>query len=84
MVRGAVQLPPGGEAIVLGPDHATVGGYPVPAVVVAADLHRLAHVRPGDTVTWAVVDGDEAQSARRALERTLDSAVHGWFPTRAG
>lgn len=84
MVRGAVQLPPGGEAIVLGPDHATVGGYPVPAVVVAADLHRLAHVRPGDTVTWAVVDGDEAQSARRALERTLDRAVHGWFPTRAG
>jgi hypothetical protein len=35
-------------------------------------------------VTWAVVDGDQAQSARRALERTLDRAVHGWFPTRAG
>ena len=29
MVRGAVQVPSSGEAIVLGPDHPTMGGYPV-------------------------------------------------------
>lgn len=84
MVRGAVQLPPGGEAVVLGPDHATVGGYPVAAVVVGADLHRLAHVRPGEAVRFELVDADEAGAARGALERAVDAAVRGWFPTRAG
>ncbi len=41
MVRGAIQLPPSGEPIVLGPDHPTTGGYPVIAVVVTADVGAL-------------------------------------------
>ena len=32
-VAGALQVPPGGEPVVLMPDHATLGGYPVVAVV---------------------------------------------------
>lgn len=84
MVCGAVQCPPGGELVVLGPDHATVGGYPVPAVVITVDHHRLAHLVPGDTVTFEVVD---LAYARRALQRAdaeAERAVEGWFPTRAG
>jgi len=38
MVRGAIQVPPSGEPIVLGPDHPTTGGYPVIAVIASADL----------------------------------------------
>lgn len=38
MVRGAIQVPPSGEPIVLGPDHPTTGGYPVIAVITSADL----------------------------------------------
>lgn len=38
MVRGAIQVPPSGEPIVLGPDHPTTGGYPVVAVIATADL----------------------------------------------
>jgi allophanate hydrolase subunit 2 len=38
MVRGAIQVPAGGEPIVLGPDHPTTGGYPVLATVVLADV----------------------------------------------
>jgi KipI family sensor histidine kinase inhibitor len=82
MIGGALQLPPGGEAIVLGPDHATVGGYPVAAVVVTADQHRLAHLRPGDPVRFVVVDDVEAAAALAALDRAVDAAVEGWFPTR--
>ncbi|HWF22224.1 MAG TPA: carboxyltransferase domain-containing protein, partial [Acidimicrobiales bacterium] len=37
MVTGAIQIPPDGQPIVLMPDHATVGGYPVIATVVSAD-----------------------------------------------
>lgn len=83
VVTGVVQLPPGGEAVVLGPDHATVGGYPIPAVVVTADLHRLAHLRPGDVVRFEVVDPQRAASARAESTRRIDGAVEGWFPTRA-
>jgi biotin-dependent carboxylase-like uncharacterized protein len=45
MIAGAIELTPGGEAIVLGPDHPTTGGYPVIAVVANADLGRF-HALP--------------------------------------
>jgi len=38
MVRGAIQVPPNGEPIVLGPDHPTTGGYPVIAIIASAHL----------------------------------------------
>lgn len=41
MVRGAIQVPPSGAPIVLGPDHPTTGGYPVLAVVVRSSLGSL-------------------------------------------
>ncbi|HXN34106.1 MAG TPA: hypothetical protein VN894_19710 [Polyangiaceae bacterium] len=42
MVRGAIQVPPSGELIVLGPDHPTTGGYAVIATVVRRHLGPLA------------------------------------------
>lgn len=42
MVLGAVQLPPNGLPIILGPDHPTTGGYPVIAVVTRASMDDLA------------------------------------------
>jgi len=33
MVSGAIQLPPNGQPVVLGPDHPVTGGYPVIAVL---------------------------------------------------
>jgi biotin-dependent carboxylase-like uncharacterized protein len=54
MVAGAIQVPASGDAIVLGPDHPTTGGYPVLAVVLRADLGRF-HARPlGSRVTFRV------------------------------
>ncbi|HLK35851.1 MAG TPA: biotin-dependent carboxyltransferase family protein [Polyangiaceae bacterium] len=41
MVRGAIQVPVSGEPIVLGPDHPTIGGYPVIATVALAHLGAL-------------------------------------------
>jgi biotin-dependent carboxylase-like uncharacterized protein len=52
-VRGAIQVPPGGEPVVFGPDHPVTGGYPVMAVVVDADTDRLAQLRPGEQVRFA-------------------------------
>jgi len=47
VVTGAVQIPPDGDPVVLMPDHATLGGYPVVAVVVAADHGLLGQCAPG-------------------------------------
>jgi len=52
MVAGAIEVPPGGAPIVLGPDHPTTGGYPVIATVIRADLGRFAARRIGARVTF--------------------------------
>jgi allophanate hydrolase subunit 2 len=45
MIAGAIEVTASGDAIVLGPDHPTTGGYPILAVIVRADLGRF-HARP--------------------------------------
>ena len=55
MVRGAIQVPPGGEPVVFLADHPVTGGYPVVAVVVDADVDRAAQVRPGQSVRFRLV-----------------------------
>jgi biotin-dependent carboxylase-like uncharacterized protein len=54
MVRGAVQVPPGGEPVVFLADHPVTGGYPVVATVREADVDRAAQVRPGQEVRFVI------------------------------
>jgi allophanate hydrolase subunit 2 len=84
MVTGAIQIPPDGQPIVLMPDHATVGGYPVIAAVVSTDWGELGRMRPGDEVRFELVSVEEARTLRREHERRLDGRVSGWFPTDSG
>ena len=53
--RGAIQVPPNGLPVILGPDHPVTGGYPVAGVIVEADIDKVAQIRPGQTVLlhWA-------------------------------
>ena len=84
VVTGVVQLPPGGELVVLGPDHATLGGYPVAAVVAGVDHALLGQCGPGCEVRFEPVEIDEARHAWRAWRRALDDAVQGHYPVAAG
>jgi len=70
---GAVQVPPGGEPIVLFVDHQTTGGYPKIANVISADLWRLGQLRPRDKVRFELVSMDQALDALRRQERILES-----------
>jgi biotin-dependent carboxylase-like uncharacterized protein len=54
---GAVQVPPDGQPILLGPDAPVTGGYPVIAVVVDDDLDAAGQLRPGQLVSFQVVAG---------------------------
>ncbi|WP_219413010.1 biotin-dependent carboxyltransferase family protein [Pseudonocardia nigra] len=55
MVRGAIQVPPGGEPVLFLADHPVTGGYPVAAVVLDAEVDRAAQVRPGQSVRFVLV-----------------------------
>jgi antagonist of KipI len=70
---GTIQLPPGGEPIVLMPDGPTVGGYPRIAVVATADLGRLAQRRPGEVVRFEAVGLAEARARLRRRREALDA-----------
>ena len=83
MVNGAIQVPPDGHPIVLMPDHATIGGYPVMATVISADWGALGRLGPGDDLRFDMVGLDEARALRREHERLLDGSVSGWFPTQS-
>lgn len=48
--RGAIQVPPNGLPVILGPDHPITGGYPVAGVLAEDDIDKVAQVRPGQYV----------------------------------
>lgn len=58
---GTVQVPTGGEAIVLMADRQTTGGYPKIAQVVTVDLPALAQRRPGQALRFTLAGLDDAQ-----------------------
>ena len=80
-VLGAIQLPPDGCPIVLGPDRATLGGYPLVGVVISADHGLLGRLGPGDLVTLVEVDEIAARAAPRERERGRTTFVDGIAPT---
>lgn len=79
-VTGAVQIPPDGDPVILLPDHATLGGYPVLAVVASADHGMLGQCAPGTVVQFLPIDHGQAVAAWREGRRTLRRAVLGHYP----
>jgi len=72
---GAVQVPPGGQPIVLFVEHQTTGGYPKPANVISADFCRLGQLRPRDEIRFELVTLDRALSLLRDQEQWLYSLL---------
>lgn len=77
---GVIQLPVGGEPIVLMADAPTVGGYRVAGGVISADLGILAQKNPGERVDLVPVSIEKAQ---RELERLVEveSLIEEWCLT---
>jgi antagonist of KipI len=71
---GAIQVPANGQPIILFVDQQTTGGYPKIANVIAADLHRVGQMRPGDKVWFELVTVERALELLRATEKMLDEA----------
>ena len=84
VVAGSVQVPGGGEPIVMMADRQTTGGYPKIATVISADLRALAQRRPGQAVRFAAVTVDEAQRLAREQAQAIAALPSRCRPARGG
>ncbi|MCA9292816.1 MAG: biotin-dependent carboxyltransferase [Phycisphaerales bacterium] len=73
--HGAIQLPPSGQPIILGPDCAPTGGYPIIASIASVDLPALAQRRPGETIRFTPTSIEEAQRLARARKDLMNRAI---------
>lgn len=62
VLPGAIQVPPDAQPIILGWDGPVTGGYPVIAGVIAADLPRLAQLKPGDAIRFMTIEVEAARA----------------------
>ena len=74
---GTVQVPAGGQPIVLGADCQTTGGYPRLAQVISVDWPALAQAAPGQPLRFREVSVAEAQALYAAREVALAGLRRG-------
>ena len=72
---GTIQLPAGGEPILLMADRPTVGGYPRLGQVIAADLPKAGQLWIGHAVRFRPVTPEDARMALAAMAALLERAV---------
>jgi biotin-dependent carboxylase-like uncharacterized protein len=72
---GTLQLPPGGDPILLMAEHPCSGGYPRIAQIAAVDLPTLAQRRPGERLRFERIDADQAERLLIEQERALTALV---------
>jgi biotin-dependent carboxylase-like uncharacterized protein len=75
VLPGAIQVPPDGQAIILGWDGPVTGGYPVMGGVIAADLPLLAQARPGERLRFRFVTPEAARLAWAEQHTYLNEAI---------
>ena len=71
---GGVQVSGDGQPIILMADRGTSGGYTKPAVVISADIGKVAQRMPGDEIRFQPVTLAEAHEALTAQESAMATA----------
>jgi antagonist of KipI len=74
---GAIQIPAGGQPIILFVEQQTTGGYPKIANVISADLPSVSQLRPRDEIRFQLVTLEEARQMicdqEAALRHIIDA-----------
>ena len=71
LLPGAIQVPSGGQPIVIMADGPTAGGYPKIAAILRVDLRLFAQARRRDRVRFRAITWDEAHLASREAAARL-------------
>lgn len=79
---GTIQVPAGGQPIVLMADRQTTGGYPKIAYVATVDLPLLAQMGPGDLMQFELVSLEAAQALDAARTRAFNDLAQALAPVR--
>jgi len=76
LANGTIQVPPNGQPILLLAERQTIGGYPIVATAIHADLPLAAQCVPGDELRFSPVSIEEAQEAYLQLWGNLKKFKH--------
>ncbi len=79
LANGTIQVPPNGQPILLLVDRQTIGGYPVIATMIHADIPLVAQSAPGDELRFSVVSAEEGREAYIQLWGNLNTFKHSAF-----
>ncbi len=71
-VPGGIQVPPGGQPIILLVEQ-TVGGYTKIATVISPDISRVGQAKPGNRIRFRQVELDEAHQILREEKEKVKS-----------
>lgn len=72
VTEGTLQLPPGGEPILLLTDRQTTGGYPRIAQAASVDLPLLAQLPPGARLSFQIISVQMAEYLLMLKEEQMD------------
>ena len=75
IATGAIQVPGTGQPIILLADHQTSGGYPKIAVVISADLPRLASMSPSAKIRFQEVSVEDAEDICRLHAQAFETLL---------
>lgn len=71
MATGSIQVPGGGQPIILCVERRTHGGYPVIATVTSTDMARVGQCRTGDVIHFQKISVEEAHRNLKEQELLL-------------
>jgi antagonist of KipI len=71
---GAIQVPSGGQPIILFVEQQTTGGYPKIANIISADLASIGQLRPRDEIRFELVSPETARELIREQESLIRRA----------
>jgi antagonist of KipI len=71
---GAIQVPAGGQPIILFVEQQTTGGYPKIANIISADLPSIGQLRPRDEIRFKLVTPEIARNLIREQEALVAQA----------
>jgi len=72
---GAIQIPSGGQPIILFVEQQTTGGYPKIANIISADMASVGQLRPRDEIRFERVSMEEARRLLVQQERLVTSEL---------
>ena len=72
IIPGTIQITPSGQPVVLLSDAQTIGGYPRIANVISAHLDLLAQLKPGDDLSFELVDLKTAHAATEEKNKKIE------------